>query len=225
MEALAGGPGKVVRLPKALYGFRQAPRAWNKKLEQELKGLGFSESNADPALWILRGEQGAVMAMFYVDDGFVAARTSAEADAIVSLIGSLFEIKVLREPQDFLGIEIVRDRAAGTIIISQEVKALSLAERLGVAGSRRSVLMLPEVYSELRATRTGEPVADRAQYQQVLGSLLHMVQCTRPDIALPVGAFAAYAAAPSERHFAALLVVVRYVGATAGRGIVLRISH
>jgi hypothetical protein len=45
-----------------------------------------------------------------------------------------------------------------------------------------------------------------------------MAQCTRPDIALPVGALAAYAAAPSERHFAALLDVVRYVGATAGRG-------
>jgi hypothetical protein len=50
------------------------------------------------------------MAMFYVDDGLVAARTSAEADAIISLIGSLFEIKVLGEPKDFLGIEIVRDQ-------------------------------------------------------------------------------------------------------------------
>jgi hypothetical protein len=50
--------------------------------------------------------------------------------------------------------------------------------------------MSPEVHSELRATRTGEPVADKAQYLQVLGSLLHMAPCTLPDIALPVGALA-----------------------------------
>lgn len=60
MEALACGPVMVHvgRLRKALYLFRYAPRAWNKKLDQELKGQGFDESNPDPALWILRGGQG-----------------------------------------------------------------------------------------------------------------------------------------------------------------------
>jgi hypothetical protein len=80
MEAFAGRPGKLVRLRKALYVLCQAPRARNKKSEQELKGLCFAQSNADPVLWRLRGEQGVAMAVFYVDDGLAAARTSAEAD-------------------------------------------------------------------------------------------------------------------------------------------------
>jgi hypothetical protein len=31
--------------------------------------------------------------MFYVDDGLVAAKTSAEADALVDQVGSMFEIR------------------------------------------------------------------------------------------------------------------------------------
>jgi hypothetical protein len=34
-------PGKVLRLHRALYGLRQAPRAWNAKLDSTLLSLGF----------------------------------------------------------------------------------------------------------------------------------------------------------------------------------------
>jgi hypothetical protein len=73
----------------------------------------------------------------------------------------------------------------------------------------------------LRALATGEPMADKQLYQQTIyiGSLLHLAQCTRPDIALPVGALAAYCSQPSVGHWECLLDVVQYVGSTACRGI------
>jgi hypothetical protein len=36
-EHLAGGCGRVLRLRRALHGLRQAPRAWNQRLETELR--------------------------------------------------------------------------------------------------------------------------------------------------------------------------------------------
>ena len=212
-------PGHVLRLLRALYGLRQASRAWSKRLESALRAKDFVPSNADPSLWILHGERGAVLAMFYVDDGLVAARTAAEADALVDLIASMFAIRALGEPEDFLGIRITRDRAAGTITIDQEDKARSLAVCMGVDGEQRAVPMSPDAYAALRATQPGEPLADREAYQSGVGSLLHLAQCTRPDIALAVGALAAYGSAPSQAHFQVLLDVVRYVGSTASRGI------
>jgi hypothetical protein len=70
--------------------------------------------------------------------------------------------------------------------------------------------MSPEIYAGFRGAQLGEPMADKLECQQVVGSLLHPAQCTCPDIALPVSALAAYAAAPSEGHHAALLDIVGY---------------
>jgi hypothetical protein len=74
-EYLAVGNKRVWRLRRALYGLKQASRAWNKRLEGELRAKDFEQSDADPALWILHGKGGAVLAMLYVDDGLVAAKT------------------------------------------------------------------------------------------------------------------------------------------------------
>jgi hypothetical protein len=83
-----------------------------------------------------------------------------------------------------------------------------------------AVLPMPaEVYAGLRAAQPGVATADKQLYQRVLGSLLCLAQCTRPDIALPVSALAAYAAAPTKEHHATLVDIVRYIGSTAARGI------
>jgi hypothetical protein len=48
------------------------------------------QSDADPALWILHGENGTVLSMVDMDDGLVAARTDVEADALVELVTFIF---------------------------------------------------------------------------------------------------------------------------------------
>jgi hypothetical protein len=158
---------------------------------------GFEQSDADPALWILRGESGAVLVMFYVDDGLVVTKIAAEADALADLTGSMFEIWKLGEPQDFLGVHICRDCRAGTITVDQEDKAKALAAEVGVSGECRMVPMSPEVYGKSRGAQPGEPMTNKLRYQRVVGSLLHLAQSTRPDIVLSVAAVAAYSLAPS----------------------------
>jgi hypothetical protein len=91
------------------------------------------------------------------------------------------------------------------------------AQEAGKAEPR--VPMSPECFASLRAAQLGEPMAHNLTYQKVIGSLLHLAQCTRPDIALPVGALASYASTPSEAHSEALVKLVRYVGMKAGRGL------
>jgi hypothetical protein len=131
----------------------------------------------------------------------------------------MFEIRTLGEPEDMLGIEITRDRAARRLTITQAAKARALADAFGVAGKRRATPMTPAVYGELRAARDGDRMADKAAYQSGIGSLLHLVQCVRPDIAAAVGALAAYCSAPTAAHYSAMLNIIRYVGSTADRGI------
>ncbi|GJR49295.1 zinc finger, CCHC-type containing protein [Tanacetum coccineum] len=49
-----GNSGKVYKLTKALYGLRQAPRAWNVKLDQTLKSLDFKKCNLEQAVYTKR---------------------------------------------------------------------------------------------------------------------------------------------------------------------------
>jgi hypothetical protein len=86
----------VLRLHRALYGLRQAPRAWNECLTSELAGRGFAQSNADPGLWILESEGGVVLTMFYVDDGMVVGRTEEEAEGVVEPFAAIFETRSCR---------------------------------------------------------------------------------------------------------------------------------
>jgi hypothetical protein len=81
------------------------------------------------------------------------------------------------------------------------------------------VPLWPVVFGELRGAQPGDAMADKLQCQRVVGSLLHLAQCTRPDIALPVAALAAYSSAPSSQHYAVLLDIVRYVAGTVSREI------
>ena len=41
----------MYRLRKALYGLRQAPRAWNTKLGATLKEMGFQQSAHEAAMY------------------------------------------------------------------------------------------------------------------------------------------------------------------------------
>jgi hypothetical protein len=140
-----------------LYGLKEASRAWNKRLEGELRAKEFEQSDADPALWILHGKGGAVLAMFYVDDGLVVTKTVPEADALVDLLGSMFEIRKIGEPEGFLGIHICRDHGAGTITVDQKDKAVAVAAELGVSGKCKVVPMSPEVFGELRGHNPWSP--------------------------------------------------------------------
>jgi hypothetical protein len=58
--AIPGKEGKVLRLRKALYGLRQAPIAWNAKLDSTLKGMGFTPSPHEAAIY-RRGNGGSAL--------------------------------------------------------------------------------------------------------------------------------------------------------------------
>lgn len=73
-----GQEDKVLCLDKALYGLRQAPRAWNTKLDQTLVALQFQRSVSDHSVYA-RG-QGAhrLLVGVYVDDLVITGSSNSE---------------------------------------------------------------------------------------------------------------------------------------------------
>ena len=65
---VVGEEHKVYRLKRALYGFKQAPRAWYSRIDSYLMSNGFSKSNGEPTLYIKAENGNVLIVVLYVDD-------------------------------------------------------------------------------------------------------------------------------------------------------------
>ena len=70
-----GHEGKVLKLQKALYGLRQAPHAWNTKLDGSLRNLGFKLCASEHDMYTQGSTKSRVVVGVYVDDLIITART------------------------------------------------------------------------------------------------------------------------------------------------------
>jgi hypothetical protein len=70
---------RVLRLHTTLYGLRQAPRAWNQKLDAELLGLGFTRCVDEHEMYTRGSRAERLIVGVYVDDLII---TGGDADAI-----------------------------------------------------------------------------------------------------------------------------------------------
>ncbi|KAJ9511243.1 hypothetical protein QJQ45_017167 [Haematococcus lacustris] len=215
-----GSPNTVCRLQKALYGLRQAPRAWHAKLKQELEGMGFCASESDPALFMLSRPAGTVYLLVYVDDCLLCTEKGdfESLDFVKQRLSSVFGIKDLGQTRWFLGMQISRDRSQGTLQLDQQqyIKELLNTYSMTEAHSK-AVPMAPGT----KLVKEGDALdTTHHSYSALVGSLLYLSCCTRPDIAYAVGALARHLAAPTQQHWAAAKAVLSYLKGTASQGLV-----
>ncbi len=115
-----GKLGKYWRLKKAIYGLKQAGRQWKLTLDSAMKDLGFVKSDADDCLFILRREGKVVLlVLVYVDDMAITGPNLLMIEKFKADISEKFEITDLGELKYILGIQVTRNREAGTISLNQ----------------------------------------------------------------------------------------------------------
>ncbi|KAJ9529163.1 hypothetical protein QJQ45_007834 [Haematococcus lacustris] len=214
-----GSTNTVCRLQKALYGLRQAPRAWHARLCEELLSMGFKASEADPALFTLQLSTGMVYLLVYVDDCLLCTQQGDTAGLahVKKQLSSAFKLKDLGEARWFLGMQLTRDRAEGTIKLDQHkfIQELVTANSKSAAHSK-PLPMAPAV----KLVREGDALDTTLHhYSALVGSLLYLTCCTRPDIAFAVGALARHMSAPTKQHWAAACSVLCYLKGTADQGL------
>ncbi|PWA86893.1 copia protein [Artemisia annua] len=100
-----GNSGKVYKLIKALYGLRQAPRAWNVKLDQTLKSLDFKKCNLEQAVYTKRNKNSTIIVGVYVDDLIITGTPRKELELFKSQMEEKFEMSDLGLLAYYLGIE------------------------------------------------------------------------------------------------------------------------
>ena len=213
-----GGKDTVCKLNRALYGLKQAPRQWHEKLKQALKAIGFIDSMADPGLFTKHNGGESVFILTYVDDLLIAAATPDTVTKVKAALLRAFDARDMGEASLFLGMSVKRDRTAGTLRLSQERMTSELITKWGLeSGKTKSTPLSPAI----KLTKEeGEPLNTSLHaYSALVGSLLYLAVCTRPDIAQAVGALARHMANPTMVHWQAAKGVLRYLAGTKTHGI------
>jgi len=106
--AVPGSEHKVLHLHKALYGLRQAPRAWNAKLDATLASLGFIKCATEHALYGKSTEHGRLIVGVYVDDLIITGSEQRDIDDFKREMKGRFRMSDLGLLTYYLGIEVDR---------------------------------------------------------------------------------------------------------------------
>ena len=97
-------PDDVYKLKKALYGFKQAPKAWYDRLTAYLTKHGFKRGFADTTLFIRKYKNYFVVAKIYVDDIVFGATNDSLAQSFVDEMKKMFKMSMVGELTYFLGL-------------------------------------------------------------------------------------------------------------------------
>ncbi|CAI7768478.1 unnamed protein product, partial [Closterium sp. NIES-54] len=156
-------------------------------------------------------------------DKLVFATADTEALALVkSELQKKHTCTDLGELRSYLGLQITRDRARRTITLTQSHMVHQVLHRFGFRYSSPQSTPLPTGHS-LSAPPSDESVELSGLYPELVGCLIYLMTCTRPDLAYPLSILAHYVAHGSHQpeHSEAAKRVLRYLCSTSGMGLVL----
>ncbi|KJZ69437.1 hypothetical protein HIM_11166 [Hirsutella minnesotensis 3608] len=189
--------GWVLKLLRALYGLRRSPLLWQKDLTAAFEKLGLKQSREEPCLFTNTW----LTAFFFVDDIVLLyrAKHQAAADEFIVNLKSQYEMNDLGELKWFLGIRVLRDRAARKPWLCQDSYIEKIANQYGI--TRRDHFKGNLFPTNDLQPRNGQANSDLVhRYQQKVGSVNYIAVITRPDIAKATAKLAEFLLNPSDRH-------------------------
>jgi hypothetical protein len=200
---------KVLRLHKALYGLRQALRAWNAKLDDTMVSLGFQRSSSEHGIYTRSKSGGRLIVGVYVDDLIITGTGKELITAFKTEMKNQFQMSDLGLLSYYLGIEV--QQGADGIKLSQSAYAGKLLERCGLADCNPSESPM-ESRLKLSKQSYAKPV-DATGYKSIIGALRYLLH-TQLDLSFPVGYLSRFMEAPHEDHLVAVKRVLRYMAGT-----------
>ncbi|CAI6008160.1 unnamed protein product [Closterium sp. NIES-65] len=216
-------PGTQWSLRRLVYSLRQAPCKWHNTLRTTLAALGFAPSTPNPSLYLHTDTSlPPLYILVYIDDLVFATADTAGLAHVKSKVQKRHTCTDLGELRSYLGLQITRDRAERTITLTHSHMVQHVLQRFGFTYSSPQATPLSTRHP-LSALPSDESVESSGPYPELVGCLMYLMTCTRPDLAYPLSILARYVAPGRHRpeHMAAAKRVLRYVCSTSGMGLVL----
>ena len=201
-----GQENKVCRLIKSLYGLKQAPKQWHAKFDKVMLSNGFKINECDKCVYIKNTPNHEVIVCLYVDDMLIISKNIIDINATKRILSKSFDMKDLGVADFILGIKIYR---------TPQGLALSQSHYIDKVLDKFKYLNFKEVKMPIDlnlalAKNKGESES-QVDYAKVLGCLMYIMNCTRPDIACAISKLSRYTSNPNKTHWMAMRRVLGYL--------------
>ncbi len=216
------GSGHVLKLVRAIYGLKQAGRVWHQKLCHVLENIGFSRSTADECVYIKKAHDSTLIITIYVDDLGLFVTSKSEMAELKKELKDNFTMTDLGEMKKILGIQVIRDRKAGTLKIMQGAYIDKILARFNIIMAKANPVSTP-LPKNIKLDDIQAQTEDLSMpYAKAIGSLMYVAIQTRPDIAFAVQHLSQYTLHPAQAHWATVKCILRYLKGTRDEGIVYK---
>lgn len=202
-----GSETKVYKLNKAIYGLKQASRSWYEKITDVLQNkLKFSRLSSEPCVFFRSSCKEIIIIALYVDDILLFTMPYSEQRInIKKQLMKEFEMKDLGDVHQFLGMQVRRNN--GIIYLDQSTYIEKILKRFGMEECKPARTPMETKQKLVKA----ENCNDKLDFRNLIGCLMYVSVCTRPDIAHSVSVLSQFNNCYNESHWKAAKRVLRYL--------------
>jgi hypothetical protein len=214
----------VVKLKKALYGLREAPRAWFLRLKKALLSFGFQQSTHDQCLFFKRVAAGLVIVLTHVDDMLCIGPRELLEELRTLMKKEFKQITEKVDPDEFpyLGFMAKYDRKARTLELRQTKYIDLLKDKIGDHAGRTPSAPATQDLFHVDERSPLLSAAKARTFKSAVALALWLIS-SRPDIRCAV-AFLTTRTKPTEQDFGKLIHLVDYLVATKDRALTIKAS-
>ena len=197
----------VCKLKKSIYELKQASRQWYLKFHDVISSFGFEENIMDQCIYQKISVSKICFLILYVYDILLATNDRGIMHEVKQFLSNHFDMKDMGDASYVIGIKIFRDKHNGILGLSQETYINRVLERFRmkdcspsvapiVKGDRFNLNQCPKHDIEKEKMKN-------IPYGLIVGSIMYVQVCTRPDIAFVVSMLGRYQSNPSMDHWRA----------------------
>ena len=199
---------------KSLYGLKQAPKQWHENFDNALLKNRFLFVEVDKCVYTKCTEKECVTIALYVDDMLIFSTSLSMEHSTKRFLASQFDMKDMGEAKVILGVKITR--MGNSIILSQEHYVEKILKRFGHLDAK--LVSTPYDANTHLVKNRGDPVG-QANYAQIIGNLMHLMNFARSDIAYAVCRLSRYTYNPNNDHWNVLARLMKYLRGNMNYGI------
>ena len=156
-----------------------------------------------------------IILLLYVDDILITRSSIEEINNLKKQFSKQFAMKNLGAAKQILGMRIIRDKANGTLKLSQLEYVKKVLSRFNM--NKAKPVSTP-LGSHFKLSKEQSPNTEeerdhmsKVPYASAIGSLMYAMVCTRPDIAHAVRLVNIFMSRPGKQYWEAIKWILRYL--------------